>query len=133
MGAGAKKQQGRRTWTAAARAGIVAESFAAGAVVNVVARRHGINPSQLSQWRQDYRRDQSQIDCAAPDAQPHTAFVPVMIAGAPVAPVVLNRAGHVQPETGEIHIARGEVTVRMRGIVDPALLIAVLHALGSPS
>lgn len=66
-------------------------------------------------------------------AQTHTTFVPVMVAGAPVAPVVLNRAGHVQPEAGEIEIARGEVTVRMRRIVDPALLIAVLNALGSPS
>ena len=130
MGAGAKKRQGRRRWTAAARARIVAESFAAGAMVNVVARRHGINPSQLSQWRRESQADRGASDASA---QADTTFVPVMVAGAPVAPVVLNRAGHVQPETGEIYIARGEVTVRMRGIVDPALLIAVLHALGSPS
>jgi transposase len=130
MDAGAKNRQGRRTWTAAARARIVAESFAAGAMVNVVARRHGINPSQLSQWRRESQANRGGSDASA---QAGTTFVPVTVAGTPVAPVVLNRAAHAQPGTGEIEIARGELTVRMRGVVDPAMLMAVLQALVGPS
>ena len=98
-------------------------------MINLVARRHGINPSQLSQWRSD----QSQTDRAAPDTQASTAFVPVMVADAAVASAVLDRATHVQPEMGEIEIARGEVTVRVRGVVDPALLVIVLQAIAGPS
>jgi transposase-like protein len=104
-------------------------------MVNVVARRHGINPSQLSQWRQDHQRDQLQTDCGAPDAhaQAGTAFVPVMVADTQVSPAAPNRAASAHPETGEIEITRGQVMVRVRGAVDPALLLLVLQALVGPS
>ena len=42
---------GRRRWSAATKAQIVAESFAPGAIVTVVARRHGLAPQQLHGWR----------------------------------------------------------------------------------
>ena len=42
---------GRRRWTDEKKAQIVAESFAPGARVNDVARRHGMQPQHLSTWR----------------------------------------------------------------------------------
>ena len=41
----------RRTWSADAKAAIVAESFEPGVSVSAVARRHGLSPSQLFTWR----------------------------------------------------------------------------------
>ncbi|WP_456783954.1 transposase [Bradyrhizobium sp. USDA 4516] len=41
----------RRRWSTDAKATIVAESFAPGASVSVVARRHDISPSLLFLWR----------------------------------------------------------------------------------
>ena len=45
----------RRRWGDEAKRRIVAESFASGAVVSQVARRHGISPQQLSTWRKAAR------------------------------------------------------------------------------
>src|SRR5712691_10694601 len=45
----------RRRWTAAAKARIVAESFAGEASVSEIARRHGIRPQQLFGWRHQAR------------------------------------------------------------------------------
>jgi transposase len=42
---------GRRRWTDEQKARIVAESFAPGAVVAEVARRHEIRPQHLTSWR----------------------------------------------------------------------------------
>ncbi|SDE94282.1 Transposase, partial [Bradyrhizobium brasilense] len=41
----------RRRWSTDAKATIVAESFAPGASVSAVARRHDISPSLLFLWR----------------------------------------------------------------------------------
>jgi transposase len=120
MGAGAKdRHRGRRSWSVAAKAAIVAESNVPGAMVNVVAQRHAINPSQLCQWRRDESTSRT-VEA------PRPAFAPVIIEDRPAAP---NLAASAQPETGEIEITRGEVTVRVRGAVDPALLAAVVQAL----
>ncbi|MDQ2084791.1 transposase [Xanthobacteraceae bacterium Astr-EGSB] len=45
----------RRRWSDEAKAGIVAESFAPGAVVSEVARRHEISPQHLFAWRKAAR------------------------------------------------------------------------------
>ncbi|MEF2554663.1 transposase, partial [Aurantimonas sp. A2-1-M11] len=42
---------GRRSWPDDVKGRIVGESFRPGAVVNDVARRHGVAPQQLTQWR----------------------------------------------------------------------------------
>jgi transposase len=46
---------GRRSWTDEAKGRIVAESFAPGAIVNEVAKRHGLTPQHLTTWRRKAR------------------------------------------------------------------------------
>ena len=48
----------RRRWSNADKGRIVAESFAPGAVVSEVARRHEISPQHLFAWRKAARRGQ---------------------------------------------------------------------------
>src|SRR6185436_20576194 len=45
----------RRRWSVATKGRIVAESYAPGAVVSEVARRHGISPQHLFVWRKAAR------------------------------------------------------------------------------
>jgi transposase len=67
----------RRRWTTVQKRGIVEESFAPGASVSEVARRHEVHPNQLHGWRRDARRGSLPIV-----AIPQGSFAPVELAGA---------------------------------------------------
>ena len=86
---------GRRLWSDSDKGRIVRESFAAGAVVNDVARRHGIAPQQLTHWRRQAREGRLVLVEEA-------SFVPLKIddAATPPEPVPM------------IEIAIGRVVVR---------------------
>jgi transposase len=107
----------RRRWSAEQKGRIVAESFAAGAVVSEVARRHDIVPQHLFAWRKAARSGR----LAQPeDALP--AFVPVVMTGpAPVERGPKASAGIV--------IEIGGAVVRVEAGADLALLAGVLRAL----
>lgn len=55
---------GRRRWSAEVKARIVAESFAPGASVSAVARRHGLRPSHLFAWRRQVREGSCLLSAA---------------------------------------------------------------------
>jgi transposase len=63
----------RRRWSDEAKGRIVAESFAAGAVVSEVARRHDISPQHLFAWRKAARS--GLLSLPADDAP---MFIPVV-------------------------------------------------------
>ena len=65
----------RRRWSEEAKGRIVAESYAPGAVVSEVARRHGISPQHLFGWRHAARA--GRLALPADDAP---MFVPVVTA-----------------------------------------------------
>ena len=67
----------RRSWTAADKLAIVAESYDASASVCNVARRHGLTPQQLFTWRREARK---RLEAEAPPS-----FVPAVIAPEPAA------------------------------------------------
>src|SRR5215468_8594319 len=83
---GASKPQGlfeirigvrrRRRWSDKIKGQIVAESYAPGAMVSEVARRHGLSPQQLSAWRKAARTGALSLPV---DTAP--LFVPVMAEG----------------------------------------------------
>lgn len=100
----------RRRWSLAEKRQIIAESLAPGAVSSVVARRHGVHPNQLCDWKRELKR--STVKTVA-------EFVPISVEGA--APEVAAQ--------GRIEILIGTATVRVPNAVDEATLRRVLSAL----
>jgi transposase len=101
----------RRRWSTDAKATIVAESFAPGASVSAVARRHDISPSLLFLWRRQGTGEQADRGMPA-------GFVPVAITG----------CGGRSEEQAAIEIEVGAVRIRVRGTVDRQVLCEVLAA-----
>ena len=108
----------RRRWSADAKAAIVAESFAPGASVSAVARRHDISPSLLFLWRRQATRAQV---AERGDRGMRPGFVPVAISG----------CGGPGEEQAAIEIEVGAVRIRVRGTVDRRALCEVLAAVGT--
>jgi transposase len=130
----------RRTWSAQAKAEIVAESLAEGAIVSEVARRHGLSPQQLFSWRARLRDAVTSLGSedgpagAGPSCGKVPAFVPAVVeSGAPSPTVPLPASvaamGMTAADPAPIEIALGPVIVRVRGEADPRALTAVLRAL----
>jgi transposase len=113
----------RRRWSEETKARIVAESFAEGAVVSQVARRHGLRPQQLFDWRRQLRAQWRQVTAAV--AMP--AFVPA---------VVDENAAMPTPDATAapgIEIEAGLFVLRLRGAVDGQALTTVLRAMKAAS
>jgi transposase len=104
----------RRRWSGAEKGRIVAESFAAGAVVSEVARRHDISAQHLFAWRKAARAGQLTLP-----ADGAAMFVPVLAAREPVA---------AQPLAPSITIETAGMVVRAECGVDVGWLTAVLRA-----
>ena len=63
----------RRDWTNEQKLSIIAESCQDGAVISDVARRHGLRPQQLFNWRNEFRKRKAGLLCGGTPA-----FAPVM-------------------------------------------------------
>ena len=114
----------RRTWSLEEKVEIVAESFAEGAVVSEVARRHGISPQQLFGRRARLR---AEMAAQAPAGSP--AFVPAIVDNARPGAFAPEPEAAARPEPASIEITLGPAVVRVRGTVDARVLTAVLKAL----
>ncbi len=92
----------RRRWSDQDKGRIVAESYASGAVVSEVARRHEISPQHLFAWRKAARN--GQLALAADEA---AVFVPVMMA--PQKPEAAKRSAlpSISIEMAGVVVARG--------------------------
>ena len=110
----------RRTWSAEAKARIVAESQAADASVCAVARRHGLTPQQLFTWRREARQ---RALSSAEDGTP--AFVPVVLELAATTKPKPPRRARPAPAV-EIEVAG--LLVRVPPGMDVATIAAVLRA-----
>ena len=120
----------RREWTEGKKLAIIAESCQEGVVISDVARRHGLPPQQLFNWRNEFgKRNAGGLPCSFPPAAGHEprepAFAPVLItndrpATAPVEAPATSSA--------LIEIVLGGATVRLHGGVDGRTLAAVLRA-----
>lgn len=110
----------RRTWSAEAKARIVAESQAADASVCAIARRHGLTPQQLFTWRREARQ---RALSSADDGTP--AFVPVVLELAATTKPKPPRRARPAPAV-EIEVAG--LLVRVPPGMDAATIAAVLRA-----
>ena len=108
----------RRRWSDEVKGRIVAESYAPGAVVSEVARRHGISPQHLFVWRKAAR---SGVLSLPADEAP--LFVPMV--------TELRGAGPGKEAAAPtmISIEIGGAVVRVAVGVDPAWLRDVLRAM----
>jgi transposase len=96
---------GRRSWSRDDKARIIAESFAAGANVSAVARRHGLLPQQVYAWRRLARS--GSLALLAHEA---AEFVPILATGdneAPEAPMPSSS----RPDSIEIELVGTVVRV----------------------
>jgi transposase len=109
----------RRRWTSEAKGRIVAESFAPGARVTEVARRHDLRPQQLFDWRRVAREGRLVL----PGDDP--AFVPVV--AMPGGPTVPDPDSAPAP-AGVIEITLRGITMTVRGRVEAGTLAEVLAA-----
>lgn len=131
----------RRQWSEDEKACIIIESLKPGANVSEVARRNGVSPQQLFGWRRHARALMAESIGVAGGSVPEPApakaatserspagqlpaFAPVVVAtcGAP------PPAPPAAPPRGHIEIALGDAVVRVHGLVEAALLTAVLRA-----
>ncbi|MBK1697803.1 IS66-like element accessory protein TnpA [Rhodovibrio salinarum] len=111
---------GRRRWPDAVKARVVQESFAPGASVSAVARRHGISPQQLTGWRRAARDGVLPLDGDQADTTNVTpAFVPLQVAE--------PAARENEPGAAEqvVEIVAGSVTVRLPGDTDATRIATV--------
>ena len=118
----------RRRWTEEAKRRLVAETFAPGATVHGLARRHGVSTSQLFTWRKQFR---SELGFPIP-APAVPAFAAVALTSPdgslPVAGAAAASSAAASSGLIEIELPQGE-RVRIAGVVDPATVKAALQAL----
>jgi transposase len=113
---------GRRCrWRAEDKGRIVAESYAAGAVVSEVARRHEITPQHLFAWRKAARAGGVSLPALAAEQAP--TFVPIITASCEV-----GAASAPANRPGSIVIEIAGATVRAERGVDLGWLRDVLRA-----
>jgi transposase len=112
----------RRSWSAAEKAAIIAESYGAGETVCAVARRHGLTPQQLFAWRRLARRS----------AVSPPMFVPAVLEmAAPASPptVAPRRTRRRRSQSDGIALEIAGVEVRVGADAKPRVIEAVIRAL----
>jgi transposase len=120
----------RRSWSAADKLAIVAESYDPGASVCNVARRHGLTPQQLFTWRREARKRL--------EAESRPAFVPAVIMPEPAKepePVkrTPSRRSPARRRGAAIAIDVDGVKVTIENGASPATIAAVIGALKAGS
>jgi transposase len=123
----------RRRFSHDAKARIVEETLAPGAVVSEVARRHGLSPQQLFGWRRQARQP-----LETPANEDARLFVPAVVESAAVeAPLPAplprcrepKRARRADGISGIVEVEIDGVTVRVGRGADANTIAAVLRAL----
>lgn len=120
----------RRRWTAAEKLRIVEECSASDATVAEVARRHGIHPNQLHNWRRQAQHGVVSGGPAVP-AQGGCRFVPIAVAACceSADPPRIAAAGAA---VIELALRNGRL-LRLAEGASPALIAALADALEGPA
>ncbi len=109
----------RRPWPDEDKLRIVRETLAPGAVVQVVADRHGVSTGQLYTWRKQML------------AMAMSGFTPVEVRPESLPALVATPETPTAPVIGDLQVLLpGGAELRFSGTVTPGLLREVLAALG---
>lgn len=110
-------------WPQDVKARIVAETLVDGATVNAVARRYGMRPNHLSEWRRMAREGKLVL----PNLE-GVSFVPVAIEEPTSSLPDLSEVG-AQIEIGVIEVLKGDVTIRIAADASAARIAEIAAAL----
>lgn len=108
----------RRSFSDDFNARVVEESFAPGAVVSRIARRHGLSPQQVFTWRRQARQAPSPSAAEAP------IFVPAVIDERPA-----SGSAVAQQSSGVVEVEICGSFVRIGRGADVGMVAAVIAAL----
>lgn len=110
----------RRTWSGDEKARIVEDTLVPGAVVSEIARRHGLTPQQVFDWRRRAR-----VGATQP-----LSFVPVTVEASEAPPKPGKPPGRRRAKSDlAIELDIVGVTVRIGGSASSAMIKAVIAAL----
>jgi len=122
----------RRDWPPEVKASIVAECYAGSEGVGAVARRHGLDPSQVYAWRKDLHKQLADQGSAPSSAEPVAAtFVPAVVELGPQpdsAPARRVRRRRRAP-TAAVELEIDGVAVKIARGADASVIAAVIEAL----
>ena len=122
----------RREWPLELKASIVAECCPGRGSVSAVARRHGLDPSQIYVWRKDLLKQLEVKVLPQPAAEPEAAmFVPAVIgAVTPAEPAPRRRShGRRRAKQAAVDLEIDGVAVKIAHGTDASLIGAVIEAL----
>jgi transposase len=106
---------------------LVAQSLVAGASVSAIAMKGGINANLLFKWRREHVKAMVRSAPAAATLLPVCLIPDVAPTAQPTAPVVSGVSRNTRLGVIEVEIAGAQL--RLRGVVDEAMLCSVLRAL----
>jgi transposase len=122
----------RREWPPEVKASIVAECYSGLEGVSAVARRHGLDPSQVYAWRRDLRKQLEAAGVVLPATEPEVpSFVPAIVE----ANVTSDSAPKRRPRrrrrsTGAaVELEIDGVAVKIGRGADASVIAAVIEAL----
>ena len=122
----------RRDWPPEVKASIVAECYSGRESVSAVARRHGLDPSQVYAWRRDLRKRLEAEGVVLPLSEPEVvAFVPAVIEPSAVpdpAPTRRLRRRR-RTATAAVELEIDGVAVKIGRGADASVITAVIEAL----
>ena len=123
----------RRDWPPEVKASIVAECWSGGERVSAVARRHGLDPSQIYGWRKDLIRQFKDQGLAVPAPGPEAAaFVPAVIEPDTVPEPAPTRRGlrrRRRTTSAVVELEIDGVAVKIARGADAGVIAAVIDAL----
>ena len=112
----------RRRWSKGEKLAIVAEASIRDVNVSAIARRHGIQPSLLFRWREQFAGTlDGSVDQPSSASDPGPSFVPVAL---PATATITQQAGCIV----EITLRNGR-RVRVRSTIDMAALKRIVDVL----
>ena len=121
----------RREWPPEVKASIVAECYSGRERVSAVARRHGLDPSQVYAWRRDFRNRIENEDLVLPPKPDAAAFVPAVIEpdGLPAPARVRHARRRHRSAAAVVELEIDGVAVKIARGADAGVIAAVIEAL----
>jgi len=120
----------RRDWPPEVKASIVAECYSGREGVSAVARRHGLDPSQVYTWRRVLRKRLEAEGVILPSAETESpAFVPAVIEPGTISEPARVRRTRRRAKGAAVELEIDGVAVKIGHGADAGTITAVIEAL----